>query len=209
MTEMTFSHQPSHTDQEWNQILTGAKRDEPSLHLNFGIWTMDTRCVLAATDSTHWGRKTIYFEWSKMNHSRVLGSGYTRFRGVPGVGSYVINEWWLVETGHWIEYQCGVKSETINLNRRLDLSSAWIWFLSEEIFGCILRVSLKYVSCVFGYDTSTRYRLAVSLSLDEYRYTVLDRSEECQGVDSDSPLQLTVNNSTLVIQWISRILSQF
>jgi len=38
---------------------------------------------------------------------------------------------------------------------------------------------------------------------------VLDLSQDSQEVDSDSLLQLTVNATALLIQWISRILSQF
>jgi hypothetical protein len=43
----------------------------------------------------------IYFEWSKMNLPRVTGSGYTWFRGIPGLESYpgggsdVTNKWQL------------------------------------------------------------------------------------------------------------------
>jgi hypothetical protein len=61
--------------------------------------------------------------------------------------------------GRWIEFACGVKSETINLDRRVKLRCTWTSFLSEEILGCILRVSLEYTSRVSGYDTSTWYCL--------------------------------------------------
>ena len=101
----------------------------------------------------------ICLEWSKMNRSRAMRSGYTRFRGVPGVGSYVNNEWLRVKIGRWIEYACGVKSETINLNRRVELRCARSSFLSAEILGWLYRVSLEYASRVSGYDASTRYRL--------------------------------------------------
>ena len=40
----------------------------------------------------------------------------------------------------------------------------------------------------------------VFLSVDDWRYTVLDLSPDSHEVDSDSLLQLTVNYSTLVIQ---------
>jgi len=103
--------------------------------------------------------KEIWLEWSKMSYSRVTRSGYGQFRGVPEVGSYGNNEWRLVKSGSWIEYACGVKSETINLDRRVDLRCAWISFLSEEILGCILWVCRDYASRVSGYDTSTGYRL--------------------------------------------------
>jgi len=46
----------------------------------------------------------------------------------------------------------------------VDLRCAWTSFLSEEILGCILPISLNYASCVSGYNTSTRYRLG-SLSI--------------------------------------------
>jgi hypothetical protein len=65
----------------------------------------------------------------------------------------------LVKIGQWIEFVCGIKSKTINLDRRVDLRSAWTSFLSEEILGCILPVSLEYASHVSGYDTSIRYSL--------------------------------------------------
>ena len=104
-------------------------------------------------------KEKICLERSKMNHSRAMRSGYTEFRGVPGVGSYVNNEWLLVKIGRWIEYECGVKSETINCDRWVSLRCAWTSFLSEEILGCMLRVSLEYTCRVSGYYTSTRYRL--------------------------------------------------
>jgi len=83
-----------------------------------------------------------------MNHSRVMRSGYTRFRGVPGVRSHVNDEWRLVEIGRSIESACGVESEVF-LN--------YITERGNTRFIC--RVSLEYVSRVSGYDTSTRYRL--------------------------------------------------
>jgi hypothetical protein len=57
-------------------------------------------CMLAATGSTHSERMEKCFEWSKMHYSRVMRSGNAQFRGVPGVGSYVNNEWRLVKIGH-------------------------------------------------------------------------------------------------------------
>jgi len=57
----------------------------------------------------------------------------------------------------WIAYDCGVKSETINLHRRVDLRCAWTSVLSEQILSCILEVSLKCTSHVSGYDTTSRY----------------------------------------------------
>jgi len=69
-------------------------------------------------------RKEICLEWSKINDSRVMRSGYARVRGVLAVGSYINNEWWLIKIGHCIEYACSIKSETINLNRRVDLRYA-------------------------------------------------------------------------------------
>jgi len=94
-----------------------------------------------------------------MNHSRVMQSGDTWFRGVPGVRSYDNNEWWLVRIGRGIEYACGVKFETIKLDRMVHLGWAGTSSLSEEIFGCMLRVSLEYPSRVLGYDTSIQYCL--------------------------------------------------
>ena len=120
---------------------------------------MDTLCVLAATDSMHSEKKKICLEWSKMNRSRVMWSGYIRFRGVSGVGSFVSNKWWHVEIGRWIEYACSVKSETINLDRRVNKRCSCILFLSEDILGYMLLVILEYASRVLGYNTSTRHRL--------------------------------------------------
>jgi len=76
-----------------------------------------------------------------------------------GVGAYDNDEWRLVKIGRWIEYACGVKSETINLDSIVALRCAGTSFLSEEMLGCILRVGLEYASRVSGYDPSTRYRL--------------------------------------------------
>jgi hypothetical protein len=59
-----------------------------------------------------------------MNHSRAMRSGYTQFRGVPGVGSYVNNERLLDKIGRLIEYARGVKSETISLDWRVNLRFA-------------------------------------------------------------------------------------
>jgi len=116
---------------------------------------MDTLCA-GSHRFNAFRQEEICLKWSKMNHSRVMRSGYAQFRGMPGVGSYVNNELLLVKTGRWIEYACGVKSETINLDRRVDLRCAWISFLSEEILGWIFRISLEYDSRVSGYDTSIR-----------------------------------------------------
>jgi len=46
-----------------------------------------------------------------MNHSRVMQSGYTQIRGVPGVGLHVNNEWRLLGIGRFTEYACSVISE--------------------------------------------------------------------------------------------------
>jgi hypothetical protein len=62
-------------------------------------------------------------------------------------------------------YVCGVKSITINLNKRWDLRCAWTTFLSDEILGCIVQISLEYLSRVSKHDTSTWYRLGC-LSID-------------------------------------------
>ena len=93
----------------------------------------------------------------------------------------------VVEISHWIEYAWGVKSETVTLDRRVDLRCDWTWFLSDEIHGCILRVSLEYASRVLGYDTLSGYRLD-SLSIPGWleRDTILDQSQESWEVDSDS-----------------------
>jgi len=116
---------------------------------------MDTLCARSHRFNP-FRKDQICLVWSKMNHSRVMRSGYAQFRGVPGVGSYNNNGSRLVKIGRWIEYAWGVKSETINLDRRVDLRGAWISFLSEEILGGFLRGSLEYASRVSGYDTSTR-----------------------------------------------------
>jgi len=148
----------------------------------FSVWRM-TLCVLAVTDS------------------KVMQSGYWRFRGVPGVGSYVNNDCQHVEISLWIEYACGVKSETITLVRRVDLRCAWTSFRREEILGCILPVRLGYASLDLGYDTSTRYFSKTDfLSLDDSWYTVMDQSQESGDVDSNTHVQLTVNYSALFIQ---------
>jgi len=102
----------------------------------------------------------------------------------------------IVKISHWIEYACGVISEMITLDRRVDLGCAWTSFLSEEILACILRVRLEYVSCVLGYDTSNRYRLD-SLSILawlEIYCTLLDQSQESGEVDSDSPIDSQLFN---------------
>jgi len=49
--------------------------------------------------------------------SKVTQSGYTQLKGMPGVGSYVNNECLLAEISLGIDYACGVKSETITLDR--------------------------------------------------------------------------------------------
>ena len=67
------------------------------------------------------------------------------------------NEWRLVEIDLSIASVCNVKSETIKLNMRVDLRCTRTSFMREEILSCILQVSLEYVSCVSGYDTSTLY----------------------------------------------------
>jgi hypothetical protein len=102
-------------------------------------------------------KEEICLEWSNMNHARVMRSRYAQFRGMHGVGSYVNNEWRLAKIGYWIEYACGVKSETINLDRRVALRCAWVSFLSEEIFCCILQVSLECASPISWYNTPTGY----------------------------------------------------
>jgi hypothetical protein len=120
--------------------MLGLSRMSRACTQKFSIWQM-TCCVLAAPDS------------------KAMQSGYSWYRGVAGVGSYVNNECLHVETSLWIEYECGVKSGTITLDRQVNLKYAWISLLSEEILGSILRVSLEYGSRVLGYDTSTQYRL--------------------------------------------------
>jgi hypothetical protein len=76
-----------------------------------------------------------------------------------GVGAYDNNEWQLVKIGRWMEYACGVKSETVKLDRRVPLRSAWTSFLSKVMLSCILRVSLEYASHILRYDTLIRYRI--------------------------------------------------
>jgi len=83
---------------------------------------------------------------------------YTQFRGVPGVGSYLNNKWQLVNIGQWIEYVCGVKSETISLNRRVDLRCVQTKFLSKEILDSIHQARFEFESCISGYIPLTQYR---------------------------------------------------
>jgi len=102
-----------------------------------------------------------------------------------GVGAYDNNEWWRVKLGRWMEYACGVKSKTIKLDSIVSLRCAWTSFQSEEMLGCILRVSLEYASRVSGYDTSTWYRLD-SLSipgwLDIPSWIYLSRVEKLTAI---------------------------
>ena len=72
--------------------------------------------------------------------------------------SYVNNKCLHVEISRSIEYACGVKSETITLNKKVDLTFALISLLSEEILSGSLRVRLEFAGRIVGYDTSTRYR---------------------------------------------------
>jgi len=58
-----------------------------------------------------------------------------------------------------MEYACGVKSETIKLDKIVPLRCASTSFLREEMLGGVLRVRLEYTSCVLEYDSSTPYRL--------------------------------------------------
>jgi len=132
----------------------------------FSVYKMDTLCAGSHTFDA-FREEEICLEWSTMNHSRVMQSRYAQFRGVPGVGSYVNNESRLVKIGRWIEHARGVKSGTINLDRRVDLRCAWISFLSEEILGCNLRVSVEYASRVSGYDTPSWYGID-SLSIPRW-----------------------------------------
>jgi len=136
----------------WSSIdsdISLAEWDERRLHLDVSCLKDDSRCVLAGKDSKHSGRKKICFECSKMNRSEAC----------LGEGAYDNNEWWLVKIGRWMEYACRVKSETHKLDSVEPLRCTWTLFLSEEMLGCILRVSQDYVSRVWGYDTSTHYRL--------------------------------------------------
>jgi hypothetical protein len=75
-----------------------------------------------------------------------MQSGYSRCRGVSGVGSHINYESLHVEISHCIEYACGVKSETIILDWRVDVRCARISLLSDEILSCVVRVSLEYAS---------------------------------------------------------------
>jgi hypothetical protein len=88
-----------------------------------------------------------------------MWSVYTLFGGVPEVGSCVNPEWRLVQIGRRTQYACSVKSETIKVNRIVYFRCGGTWFLSEEILGLILSVSLEYTRCVSGYDISTTYRI--------------------------------------------------
>jgi hypothetical protein len=93
--------------------------------------------------------KKICFKWSKMNRSGVR----------LGVGASDNNQWQLVKFAGWMEYTCGVKSETIKLVSIVPLRCAQTSFLSKDMLSCILRVCLEYVYRVSGYDTPTQYRL--------------------------------------------------
>jgi hypothetical protein len=92
-----------------------------------------------------------------MNHSKVMPSGYAQFRRVPAVGSCVNNGSRLVKIGRCIEYAWGVKSETINLDRRVDLRSARGTFMSEELLCYFLWGCFEHMSCVSRYDISTQF----------------------------------------------------
>jgi len=132
---------------------------------------------------------------SKMNRSEAR----------LGVGVYNNHEWQLGRIGRWMEYACGVKSETIKLDSIVPLRSAWTSFLSEEMLGCTLQVSLEYTSRVSRYATSPRCcldSLSISGWLDIRSWISLRRE-----VDSDSRVQLTENQSLWLIDWISRISS--
>jgi hypothetical protein len=142
---------------------------------------MDTLCA-GSRRFNAFRKERICPECSKMNYSRVMWSANAQFRGLPGVLSYVNNRWWLVKIGHWIEHACTIKSETINLDRRLDLRCNWISFQREEILSCILQVSLQYTSRVSGYNTSTGYGLD-SLSIPRWleKYCAGSVSGKSQG----------------------------
>jgi len=88
----------------------------------------------------------------------------------------------IVKISHWIDYACSVKSETITLDRRVDLWCVWTSFLSEKIHGCIPRISLEYASHVLGYEIFTRYCLD-SLSLPRWleRYSTGSISRESRS----------------------------
>lgn len=84
--------------------------------------------------------------------------GYIRLRGIPGVGSYRNNELQFVKIGWWIEYACGVRPETIKIDRRVDLKCTWSSSLREEINSCIHRVSAEYVGRGLQNNTLTWHR---------------------------------------------------
>jgi hypothetical protein len=90
---MGFMWRPSHIDQAWIQIFAEAEWDELGLHLNVECVKHDTLCVLAATDSKPSGRNKICLEWREMNRSRAMRSGCIWSRGLPGVESFVNDEW--------------------------------------------------------------------------------------------------------------------
>jgi hypothetical protein len=145
-------------------IIVRSSRMSCSCTWQFTVWQM-TLCELAATDS------------------KIIQSGYTRFSGVPGVGSYVDTSSLLVDISHWIEYACGVKSDTISLDRRVDLRWAWTSSLSEQRLSCILRISQVYMCGVSGYDTSTRYRLdshSIPWEFDIYRAESVSGELRCR-----------------------------
>jgi len=134
------------------------------------------------------------FQWednllrlSKMNRSEAC----------LGVGVYDNNEWRLVKIGSWMEYACGVKSETIKLDSIVPLRCAWTSFLSEEMLGCTLRISLDYARRVSGYNTSPWSRLD-TLSIPGWLY-IWSWISLAREVDSVSRIQLTETQSIWLI----------
>jgi hypothetical protein len=63
-----------------------------------------------------------------------MQSGYTRFRGRPGVGLYVNNVWRLVEISCSIEYACCVKSD-VCLNVITEGGNPWLYCSGKPGIG--------------------------------------------------------------------------
>jgi hypothetical protein len=102
-----------------------------------------------------------------------------------GVWAYDSKEWRLVNIGRGMEYEWGVKSETIKLERIVLLRCSWTSFLSDEMLGCTIRVNQEYARRVSGYDTSTRYPLdclSIPRWLDIQSWICLRRVEKFTAI---------------------------
>jgi len=130
------------------------------LHLHVYCLQDDTLCVLAATDPQHSDRKKTCLEWSKVDCSRVIQSGYTQFSRVPKLGSYLNNDWQLLEIGLFnrICMWCWIWD---NQTRQDSASEVCLNLKPEQLNTPrhILWVILECTSCILQYDISTPYHL--------------------------------------------------